>query len=129
MNDTKATGEKLVLVLDIPVDTTADEAERLLNVNCEAGFYIAAIVPWPGVGARAFLKRYAAKGAPTKPPVNGRNGKQAEAVQYIKDNPDMTLRALAAGLQTIGFKRGPAWCHNKRVELRAASATLEDQTH
>lgn len=56
-----------------------------------------------------------------------KDGKQAEAVQFIRDNQDMTLRELVAGLKALGIKRGSAWCHTKRVEIRGSGTTSAEE--
>ena len=47
-----------VFVLDIPVETTAEEMTELLNRQyAESGVYLNSVLQWPGTGARAVFRR------------------------------------------------------------------------
>jgi hypothetical protein len=124
MDDMNEAGEKRILVFDIPVDSTATEAEQLLSDNCGPSFYVAGIVPWPGTGARVFLRRYAAKTkmtpeTPLKATGADKDGRQAEALGYIEAHPNMKLRQICAGLKDLGIERSVSWVSNKRSESGA----------
>ena len=48
---------KQILVVDIPANATAAEAEDLLNAPYENGYYIQSLTSgWAEIGARAFFK-------------------------------------------------------------------------
>ena len=50
--------EKAIVVVDIPSDATAEQAEQILNAPCERGYYLDKLTfTWPGVGARAFFRK------------------------------------------------------------------------
>jgi hypothetical protein len=49
--------EKRILIVDVPPDATADQAESLLNAPYESGYYLDKLTfGWDGVGARAFYR-------------------------------------------------------------------------
>ncbi len=112
--------EPLVLVVDIPAGATTDEAARLWNGPFAGGYYLNAVVPWPGVGARAFLRRQAKPAAkPPKPdpadvPLATR---EARAVQFIRENREMPVSQLVAALKALRFVRGTQWVTTKRREI------------
>jgi hypothetical protein len=106
-------GGPTMLVFDIPLQTTADEAARLLNEHCDRGFYVSSIIEWPGAGVRVFLRRYAKPaGKPEAAP-----SKEARALQFLRDNRELSVVALAAAFKAIGFPRSALWITKKRLEI------------
>lgn len=45
------------------------------------------------------------------------DGKEDEAIAFIKDNPSMTVENTVAGLAAKGIVRGRLWVKTKRLEL------------
>ncbi len=115
----------MMSVFDTPFETKADELARLLNEQCKLGLYLNAVVPWPGVGARIIMRRYAAPAVKPSPatgrvaPESGfkkdEDGKEAEAVATIKANPGMSAVNLAEVLAAAGIKRSAEWIRRKRL--------------
>jgi hypothetical protein len=101
-----------MIVFDIPLQTTADEAARVLNEHCERGFYVTGIIEWPGAGVRVFFRRYGKAAKPEAAP-----SKEARAMQFLRDNREMTAKELAAAFKAIGFVRSVAWITQKRAEV------------
>jgi hypothetical protein len=120
-NDTQdtvtETNGPMMLAFDIPLTTTADEAARLVNEPYTRGFYVHSIVQWPGVGARVFLRRHVRLAVkPTNsdlPPPT----REARAMQFIRDNREMTNKELSAALKALGFPRSVVWIGKKRLEV------------
>ncbi len=46
------------------------------------------------------------------------DGKQAEALQMIRDNPDLSQAKLSNKLKERGIERSPAWVGKKRLEMK-----------
>jgi hypothetical protein len=106
-----AGAEKQILVLDIPLSTTPDEAARLLEEPYERGFYIHRAMEWTG-GARVI---YVHRVKPADKPE--RLNKEATAMQFLRDNREMTAKELSAAFKAIGFPRSAQWITQKRLEL------------
>lgn len=120
-----------VLVIDVPMDTTAEEAAALLNEPLQRNYYLTSVLGWsevPGVGARAFFKlRVKTPGtvchSMTQAAIVADATEQiaeARAVEFIRDNPTMSIRGLRSALEASGFKRGHSWVHVKRHEIERA---------
>jgi len=45
------------------------------------------------------------------------DGKEDQAVQFIRDNPKLSLRKTAQALRELGIKRSDSWVGNKKHEL------------
>jgi hypothetical protein len=111
--------EPLLIAFDIPVDTTANDAAQILSERSGSSRYVHAIVEWPGAGMRVFLRLHAASTAakyaraPAKTPLD----KEAAAMQFIRDNREMTARELCAGLKALGYVRSVGWVSSKRAEV------------
>jgi hypothetical protein len=46
-----------------------------------------------------------------------RDGKEETALQFMRDNPKLSLRKVVEGLKTLGIKRGITWVRQKRSEI------------
>lgn len=107
------TSEPPFAVLDIPASATADEAAALLNEHC-GGFYINAVVEWPGIdGRRVFLKRRgrsAGDGFKPAPP-------DAVADRLIGDNIKMGVGKLVQLLRDNGSRHGKDWILKRKIEI------------
>jgi len=47
-----------------------------------------------------------------------RDGKEEAAIQFMRDNPKLSLRKVVDGLKALGIKRGMTWVRQKRSEIR-----------
>ena len=108
--------EPLILVLDLPASMTAEESAEALNVHCSQGYYASSVVAWPGTGARVFLRRYAAPRPKAVTDVSPQT-RETRAVQFMRDNREMSAKELAAGIKALGFPRSVAWVTKKRIEI------------
>jgi hypothetical protein len=104
---------KKILIVDIPASASAEETERLLTEPLEQGYYLKIIFPWPGVGARAVYPLLA-KRETTDTPMDGH---EEEALQIIRNNPTLSIRALVLKLRAAGIARGKTWVGEKRYDL------------
>jgi 3-deoxy-D-arabino-heptulosonate 7-phosphate (DAHP) synthase len=118
---------KQILIVDIPEAASAEAIECLLAEPYEQGYFLKNIFPWPGIGARAFYSRWAKPVASGKPAGNPSNtdGREAEAIQIIRANPESTLRELVVKLKAVGIERGRSWVGDKRNDLLAAARPRE----
>lgn len=118
--------ENAVRVIDIPLDTTAQEAEDLLNAPYEEGYYLASVVVWDRLGARAFYKRrfWAAPGAGTGRNKANRDGEDEAAKAVIRANDALTVQALVKKLAALGIKRGKTWVSTARICARTDSVRI-----
>ena len=130
MSELEDTSEATISVLDMPLSATAEEVAILLNEACSKGLYVNATIPWPGVGIRLVLRRYAVKPAtPAKvglvkperviPPTREDN-----AIRFLRDNREMSATALSAAFKALGFPRSPAWVREKRAEIIRAERRI-----
>jgi hypothetical protein len=115
--------EKMVRVIDIPPDTTAEEAEVLLNRPYEEGYYLASVVGWDRFGARAFYRRrLITKSGENKSDRGGnrsdRDGLDKAARAIVQANPRRTIRAIQHALADAGIRRSVGWVSNARADLR-----------
>lgn len=46
-----------------------------------------------------------------------RDGKEEAALQFMRDNPMLSLRKVVDGLKGMGIRRGPTWVRLKRSEI------------
>lgn len=46
-----------------------------------------------------------------------KDGKEADAVQFIRDNPNMSVRDVVLNLKEMGIKRAKTWVGEKRYEV------------
>jgi len=49
--------------------------------------------------------------------ISDRDGHEAEAMQIILDNPDLSLSKLVAIMAERGIKRSKSWVGNKRADV------------
>jgi hypothetical protein len=106
------TPETNVVVLDVPANTSAEDAARLLNEPYERGFYIHRAMEH-GLGSLRVVYVHRDRPAATKPTVT----KEATAIQFLRDNREMSIPQLVAAFKAIGFVRGAAWITDKRAEI------------
>jgi hypothetical protein len=55
-----------------------------------------------------------------------RDGKEDEAVKFIRDHPNMTIRATVDTLVTLDIKRSKTWVTNKKAELAGTGVTRKE---
>jgi hypothetical protein len=101
-----------VVVIDVPADTSAEEASRLMNEPYARGFYIHRAMEH-GLGSLRVVYVHRDRPAATKPTLT----KEAAAIQFLRDNREMSIAQLVAAFKAIGFVRGAAWITEKRVEI------------
>ncbi len=113
-----------VRVYDIPATASAAETASIIEGH-SGEYYMLAVVPWPGVGVRVFMRKHASlkasQTAKVKPtPVD----KEAEAVDaIIRRNPKCPPGKLADKLAEHGLVRHPVWVASRRKNLdRVATA-------
>jgi len=104
--------ENQVVVLDVPADTSAEEASRLLNEPYARGFYIHRAIEH-GLGSLRVVYVHPDRPAATKPTAT----KEATAIQFLWDNREMSIPQLVAAFKAIGFARGATWITEKRIEI------------
>ena len=118
-------GEPMFQVFDIPLTATPDEAARLLNEPYERGCYVHNVFgsTLPGVLTRVIVKRATrsrAVGPTAQEPVAQAPTpatKEARAVQFLRDNREMTVKQLFAAFKALGVVRSEKWVANKRLEV------------
>jgi hypothetical protein len=104
--------ENQVVVIDVPANTIAEEAERLLNEPYSRGFYIHRAMEL-GQGCMRVVYVHRDRPAATKPTVT----KEATAIQFLRDNREMSIPQLVASFKAIGFVRSAGWITEKRAEI------------
>lgn len=124
----KSTGasETPVFVLDVAFGVTPEEAIRLISEPYDRGFYIHRAMEWPG-GARIVYVRRATPVAKSlgksvdQPAVVEANKpaatRESEALQFLRDNREMSLNGLAGAFKALGFPRSTAWIGKKRTNI------------
>lgn len=114
---------KRILVVDIPTDATAEQAEALLNAPYADGYSLdQSLWSGPGIGARVIFRLRASlvKGDSKswcRVRAGDEDGRGAEAVQVIKENPDLSHAKVAAKLRGLGIQRSRTWVGNKRFDI------------
>jgi hypothetical protein len=108
--DSPDMNEVNVLVIDMPVGTTAEEATRLLSEAYDRGYHIHRALEWP-CGARVIYVRSKTT------TVRSTTTKEATAIQFLRDNREMTAKELVAAFKAIGFARSAGWITEKRAEI------------
>jgi hypothetical protein len=108
--------EQMVRVVDIPIDSTPEQAELLLNAPYKDDFYLGWIAfdLW-GVGARAFFKRRVSEKSHGKSKSDP-DGKDAEARAIVQANARLTISGIVTELRAHGIKRSTGWVSNMRAE-------------
>jgi hypothetical protein len=113
------TPETNVVVLDVPANTSAEDAARLLNEPYERGFYIHRAMEH-GLGSLRVVYVHRDRPAATKPTVT----KEATAIQFLRDNREMSIAQLVAAFKAIGFVRSAGWITEKRAEIVRADRRI-----
>ncbi len=116
--------EKMVRVIDIPPETTAEGAEVLLNRPYEEGYYLASVVSWGRFGARAFYRRRLITKSGENISDRGgnrsdRDGLDNAARAIIHADPRRTIRAIQHALAGAGIRRSVGWISNARAALNS----------
>ena len=118
-------GEPIFAVFDIPTTATPEEAARLLNEPYERGCYVHNVFgsTLPGYATRVIVKR-ATRSRAANPTVQETSTvnlapatKEARAIQFLRDNREMTAKQLAAAFKALGVIRSEGWIAKKRVEV------------
>lgn len=112
MPDTANETENNVVVLDIPAETPADDAARLMNEPYARGFYIHRAMEH-GLGSLRVVYVHRDKPAAPRSSVT----KEATTIQFLRDNREMSISQLVATFKAIGFVRGAVWITDKRAEI------------
>jgi hypothetical protein len=110
------------------VRCTADELDETVKKLNAEGWYIRQVYQEALSHYRIFAKRGALGDAvgeggevPARDGAGARpadaDGREAEALQVIKDNPKLSLRLIVYKLKELGIKRGRSWVGNKRFEI------------
>ena len=108
-----------MVCIDVPHNTTPDEAAKLLDGPNQGDYYLHRIVEWPGVGVRAF---FGLRIKPEDKPSG--QALEARAVQFIRDNREMSVKELCAGLKALRYVRSQPWVAAKRAEIVAKERAI-----
>ena len=117
-------GEPMFAVFDIPASASPDEAARLLNEPYERGWYVHNVIgaTTPGSATRVIVKRATRartssaatdEAATTSVPAT----KEARAVQFLRDNREMSAKQLFAAFKALGVTRSEAWITKTRIQV------------
>lgn len=111
--------EKRIVVVDVPGTATTEQAEHLLNAAFAQGYYVLAIHPGEDGGARAFFNKRT-RTEPSEIPKPRRNidGREADALGIIRNNPTASISELIGMFKTAGFARGRNWVSERRREIQ-----------
>lgn len=112
---------KKILVIDIPANATAAEAEQMLNAPYDAGYYVQTIACGFGLALRAIFRAHAL----VERNIRKIDPDDAAARAFIRDNANMTVPALVAALSETGIERKRTWVTNARLDSRGAGAKLQ----
>lgn len=115
-----------VLVYDIPADATPEETAQIIGQH--EGYYLLAAMPWPGVGARVFLRQHALLTRPKPPkPVQEptatpteREREDVQADAILQRYPRMAAGKVSDKLAEHGIVRHPLWVASRRSMLERA---------
>lgn len=127
-----------VVVVDLPLDLSAADTAQLIE-DRSGDFYLLAVVPWPGFGARAFFRKHAitirrekqdAGSLPlTKVKYANPDGLDDAADAIIRRCPKMPPNDLADKLAQNGIVRTAKWVYARRKAIqRAATAAAVDRS-
>lgn len=121
----------VIRVVDVPKGATADEAQRLMNGPCaENRYLLVQVLQLPNGNTRAIyrlLARAVDKDLEGRTALTtNRDGKEAEALDFLRAHPEMSLRVMEAELAAIGIKRSKDWLMTKRHRLLARGSRRAD---
>jgi hypothetical protein len=103
-----------VLVIDVTHAMTASDSALVLNAACDRGYHIHRALEWPN-GVRVILVQSGKKTAGSS-----LAAKEAQALQFLRDNREMSASQLEAAFKAIGFVRKSQWINLKRAEIISA---------
>jgi hypothetical protein len=121
--------ERRVLVLDVPFGTTSEEATQMIEEPFDRGFYIHRAMEWPGGARVIYIHRVKPEPKASAKPIVAVPTKEMQALQFLRDNREMSLKELAAAFKALGFPRSPAWIGKKLTEVIAADRRLGQATN
>jgi len=112
----------VIRVVDVPGGTSADEAQRLMNVPCVENLYmLVQVLPLADGTTRAFyrlLRKSHHSDSPNRRGVSNLDGKDEVAREIIRDHgKTLSIPALIRKLADNGIKRGKTWVAENRVTL------------
>lgn len=108
--------ELKIRVVDIPVNVTAEQAERLLNEPFDANYYLDKTFPGlGGLGIRAVFRQRCEKTLTLSP-----EDETAKAI--VHENWSQSASAVRFTLADAGIVRTADWITNVRVEIAAKTA-------
>ena len=117
----------VVRVVDVPIGTCADEAQRILNGPCaENRYLLVQVLQLPDGSLRAIYRLLVlaldaeAREAFRKFSGN-RDGKDAEALDFIRAHPELSTRGIESGLAELGIRRSKDWVSKKRRYLQESA--------
>lgn len=110
------TTEPQVAVIDIPYDLTAADTCALVEEHSQS-MYLLAVVPWPGVGVRAFFRKHARLQPKDKPNGKEPNEDDAAADAILRRYPKMPAGRVALKLAEHGIEKHPLWVSSRREAL------------
>lgn len=103
-------GAPHTLVVDVPFGMTAEDAERLLNEPYARGYYIHRSMEWIDGARVIYVHR-------VKPIATNGPTKESQAMQFLRDNREMSANQLVAAFKALGFPRSSVWIGKKRMEV------------
>jgi len=121
--------EKQFLVIDIPRDATAEQAEALLSAHDAQDYYLAGPIAaeWPGIGARAFFKLRVTHKAGQGRSKADADGKDVAAKALIAANTTLTIPALVEMLADAGIARKNTWVGNTRLAIKKSGTKTAER--
>jgi hypothetical protein len=108
IEDVELAGVKHVLIVDVPADTPAGEAERLLNRPYDENYYLDRTTTSQSGSIRA-IYRFRSRNAPSAV------AEGAVARALMKSNPKLSLAKLTKLLADNGVKRSTEWIRQQRL--------------
>jgi hypothetical protein len=100
---------KTILIVDVPSESSAAQAEALLNAQGDL-YFLVHVLPIAG-GHRAYLRRYK-QSPPTKAEAakgNATNLDNVTALSIVRANRGKPVREIVSLLSAAGIKRGRQW--------------------
>lgn len=109
-------GEKrMFIVVEVPLTASAREIEDAMNAPYANGYCLDRIIASEGVAVRALYRRRAT--VPQLGHPSNLDGKEAEALDCIRNNPKLSARKMSEMLTQHGIRRGHTWICRKKAEM------------
>jgi hypothetical protein len=111
---------KLVLAVEIPLDGTSEEIERVLGAPLESGYLLAGVAGrWALYRLTAASQREHGIGIGHVSPE--REAAERRALDILRQSPGVSIRKTVQALAAQGIKRSKDWVSDNRQALASAS--------